>query len=179
MPQEGSFPTHRHVPQPTRQNLPDRVVIRPAEREEAGLLSAIAYQAKAYWGYPQDWLVHWQVELTIRPEFIAWYWVHVAEIDQRVVGFYALAPASAHASLEHLWLLPEFIGKGLGRKLFDHAVKLAAAQGFDFIQIVADPNATGFYQHMGAVKSHEIRYQLFETERVLPVLRLEIHSGTE
>lgn len=179
MPEDSNFPTHPRDPQHAGHAIPDPVVIRPAELNEADMLSTIAYQAKAYWGYPQVWLMQWQAELTIRPEFISWHWIHVAEIDQQVVGFYALAPRSDHASLEHLWLLPEFIGIGLGKKLFEHAVKLAAAQGFGFIQIVADPNAVGFYQHMGAVKSHEIRYQLFDTERVLPVLRLVIHSGTE
>lgn len=178
MPQESDFPTSSTEPDFARRAFSAPALVRPAEQSEANLLSSIAMQAKAYWGYPQEWLELWQDELTITPQLISRHWVFVAEISKRVAGFYMLAARSDYASLEHLWLLPEFIRLGLGRKLFLHAKQLAASQGFPFIQIVADPNAVGFYQRMGAVIMRDIRYQLFQTERVLPVMRLDILSET-
>jgi GNAT superfamily N-acetyltransferase len=177
MPHEGSFSSSLQEVEPDKTGSPDQMIIRPAKLNEASLLSSIARQAKAYWGYPPEWLQHWQSELTITSEYISRHWVYIAG-QQQAAGFYVLAAHSDHASLEHLWLLPEFIGFGLGKQLFAHAKQLASSEGFRFIQLVADPNAFGFYQHMGAVKTHEMRYQLFGTERVLPVMRLDINSGS-
>ncbi len=65
-------------------------------------------------------------------------------------GFYALVERGSKVELEHLWVLPEHIGTGIGRALFDHAVRKAAALGATILSIEADPNAEGFYRRMGA-----------------------------
>jgi GNAT superfamily N-acetyltransferase len=57
---------------------------------------------------------------------------------------------SGEVELEHLWVSPEHIGTGIGRALFDHAVRRAAALGATTLSIEADPNAEGFYRRMGA-----------------------------
>ena len=39
--------------------------IRAADPADAVALSALAHRAKAYWGYPSEWLAHWSEELTL------------------------------------------------------------------------------------------------------------------
>ena len=51
--------------------------------------------------------------------------------------------------LEDLWVLPDYIGKDIGRKLFEHAIKQAQLSGADHLELDADPNATPFYTRMG------------------------------
>jgi GNAT superfamily N-acetyltransferase len=46
--------------------------------------------------------------------------------------------------------LPKRIGRGIGRALFDHAVRRAASLGAGSVRIEADPYAEGFYRRMGA-----------------------------
>ena len=54
------------------------------------MLTAIAWAAKANWGYPADWMEQWRVELTITPEFIAENATFLADLDGQIVGFHAL-----------------------------------------------------------------------------------------
>jgi GNAT superfamily N-acetyltransferase len=65
---------------------------------------------------------------------------------------------------------------GLGRALFDHAVRRAAGLGAEVLAIEADPSAEGFYRRMGARRVGEIVYNLDGRERVLPLLAVEIRS---
>jgi GNAT superfamily N-acetyltransferase len=153
-----------------------RVQIVRARPADAGALTAIAYAAKRYWDYPLRWLEAWREELTIRPEFIAAHAqaVYAAVIDERMIGFYALACVDRQATLEHLWVLPEAIGQGIGRVLFEHAVQQARDLGAQTLAITADPNAAGFYMRMGARRVGEKVYQLEGQWRRLPQLALDI-----
>ncbi len=62
-----------------------------AEISDAAALSAIAWAAKAHWGYPPHWMEEWRDLLTITPGFIARNETFAALIDRQPVGFYALA----------------------------------------------------------------------------------------
>jgi GNAT superfamily N-acetyltransferase len=149
-----------------------RVTIRPAEPSEAAALTALAQAGKRHWGYPGPWLEAWRELLTIPPNYITGNAVYCAEDEAgRVVGFYALERDGSRSRLEHLWLAPPVIGHGVGRQLFEHAVRTAGALGADELLIEADPNAEGFYRHLGAERVGEVVSRLTGTERVLPRLR--------
>ena len=59
---------------------------RAARLEEAAQLSAIAHAAKRHWGYPEAWIQHWRLTLTITPEYIARNPTFVAEDFYRKMG---------------------------------------------------------------------------------------------
>ncbi len=73
-------------------------------------------------------------------------------------------------SLEHLWILPERIGQGIGRALFQHAVERAAARGATSLTIEADPHAEPFYLHMGATRVGAVTSEVDGQRRELPLL---------
>jgi ribosomal protein S18 acetylase RimI-like enzyme len=101
--------------------------IRKATAEDAREVSEIARAAKAHWNYPEKWLALWREALTIEPEFILENEVYATAETDRIAGLYALVIAGDRARLEHLWISPEFIGTGIGRRLFMHAAERAAA----------------------------------------------------
>jgi GNAT superfamily N-acetyltransferase len=141
-----------------------------AKPEDADVLTEIAFAAKRHWGYPERWIQSWRDILTISPEFIAANVAYSAIEDDRVVGFYLFTTESDGLHLDHLWIMPSAMGRGIGRALFEHAVEQASALGFRAIKIEADPNAEGFYQRMGA---RRIGIQVTEIEgerRELPLL---------
>jgi GNAT superfamily N-acetyltransferase len=151
------------------------VTIRPAAPSEAEVLTALALAGKQYWGYPELWLEAWRGSLTITPEYVAAHLVFCAEdATERVVGFYALQRDGEHCQLEHLWLAPSVIGGGLGRRLFQRAMQTAQALRAAELLIEADPNAEGFYLHMGARRIGETVSRLTGEERVLPQLRYDL-----
>lgn len=147
-----------------------------AEAGDAGVLTRISFAAKRHWGYPQRWIEGWREALTITPEFVRGNEVHVAVVDGEPAGFYALVGKGAEVEVEHLWVLPERIGTGVGRAFFDHAMRRAAALGAGSVRIEADPNAEGFYRRMGARRAGENVYEIEGRERVLPLLIVEILS---
>ncbi|MFJ2031853.1 GNAT family N-acetyltransferase [Streptosporangium sp. NPDC087985] len=51
-----------------------------------------------------------------------------------------------------LFVEPDAIGQGVGRRLFEHATATAANLGFARLTIDADPNAEPFYLAMGATQ---------------------------
>jgi GNAT superfamily N-acetyltransferase len=148
--------------------------IRRAAPEDAGSLSRIAFAAKRYWGYPESWMKRWKESLTITPEFVRNNEAYAAVSGGEPVAFYALTGKGRKVELEHLWVSPGWIGKGIGRVLFEHAMREAASGGADAVEIEADPNAEGFYRHMGARRIGENVYEIDGHERVLPLMVVEI-----
>ena len=153
------------------------IQIVPAKPEDAATLTAIAFAAKRHWGYPDRWIENWRDMLTVTPEFIAGHETFSAVIGGKSVGFYALGQKNSKLDLVHLWVLPDWMGRGIGRLLFGHAVQRAKALGFRELEIESDPNAEGFYQHLGAqrvgVRVHTIEQQ----RRELPVLIYQLNQG--
>lgn len=152
-------------------------IVRAAP-ELAETLTRIALAAKRYWGYPERWIEIWTPILTFTPEYVAENPTFVAVEDGDPVGFYALilAPDRSRAQLDHLWITPEWIGRGLGRALFEHAAATARELGVDVVDIEAEPYAEPFYRHMGARRTGERTGQIEDQPRVLPLMELDLGS---
>ena len=151
--------------------------INRANPSDAETLSAIARAAKAHWGYPPHWMERWREQLTIMPEFIVANETFAATIDGQIVGFHALLETAENLRLEHLWVLPERIGQGIGRNLFTHAVERATLRGARCLAIEADPNAEPFYLHLGAVRIGATTSEIDGHRRELPLLAFDLPSS--
>jgi GNAT superfamily N-acetyltransferase len=157
--------------------LNSRVDILPATPEAADALTRIAFAAKRYWGYPESWIQHWRESLTITLEFVRNNRVYAAVSGGEPCAFYALTGAGGE--LEHLWVSPGWIGSGVGRLLFEHAMREAARRGASAVTIEADPNAEGFYLRMGARRVGENVYEIEDRKRKLPLLTGELSKPIE
>lgn len=132
------------------------VVFRAARGDEADVLTEVALRSKGYWGYAPDFLEACRAELTFRPPDVAARRIVVADSPAGVVGFYSIDGQPPDGELGNLWVVPERIGTGLGRRLWDHAVATARQGGYASLRIEADPNAAGFYRAMGAERVGEV-----------------------
>ena len=147
--------------------------IRQAKPEEAELLTKIALDAKSYWGYPPDWIKYWEDDLTVSPDFIRSNHVFVADDEGDVRGFYALCVTGEKADLEHMWVRPDYIGTGIGKELFLDAMDRAAGLAVRKVELSADPNAAGFYEHLGAKQIGETQSEVHGVYRKLPRMKIE------
>ena len=129
--------------------------IRRARVQEHEELSRIALEAKAHWGYRAEDLARWQADLTASPDSLTQLPTFVAELEGHITGFFQLSFEPNGPELEHLWVLPAHMGKGIGRTLLERAVREVAARGYDKLLIDADPNAERFYIACGAVRTGE------------------------
>ena len=145
-----------------------------ARPDDAPTLTEIAFAAKRHWGYPERWIASWSHLLTVEPESIAQQETYTAYVDGAPVGFYSLGRRLDRMYLDHLWVLPQAMRRGVGRALFVHAVGRVRAAGFDALEIESDPNAAGFYEHLGACRVATSVTELEGRPRELPVLIYEI-----
>ena len=151
--------------------LDRRINIRPAQGHEAEALSALALKAKASWGYAADTIELWKQDLSISTDAITSRPTFVAAVGDEIVGFYSLLPSNHSWKLDHLWVLPQFMDRGIGRALVAHALKTAAGGGASSVTVDADPNAESFYLACGADRCGEVPAPIpGQPERVRPQL---------
>ncbi|MEO8308684.1 MAG: GNAT family N-acetyltransferase [Pseudomonadota bacterium] len=127
--------------------------IRAAQADEAGLLSQLAMDSKTSWGYAPDVMEAWRSDLTITPDAIAAHLVYVAEEHGMVVGFYMLQAAGPTWVLEHLWVRPDRMRRGVGSQMLQSVLSTANHSGLSRVHVAADPNAAGFYERQGGVRA--------------------------
>ncbi len=151
--------------------------IRRATTDDAATLTAIAHAAKRHWGYPEQWIESWSDQLTLSAAYLRKHEVHVSIVEGRPVGFYALEQSTERMELGHLWVIPEMIGRGMGRRLFSHAVERATAAGVDAIEILSDPNAESFYEKMGARTVGRVDASVDDVVRYLPRMQIDLTGG--
>src|SRR4028118_1895573 len=106
----------------------DEVEVRRAGPGDAGALGRVAFAAKGPWGYAGHWMELWRPGLEVSPAFVRDNEVYIAVSGGKAVGFYALVGGGQRLDLEHLWVLPAWIGTGLGRRLFEDAVRRRPAR---------------------------------------------------
>ncbi len=144
-----------------------------ATPEDATTLTEIAFAAKRHWVYPEGWISAWTPLLTVEPRSIVEQETYTAYVDGEPVGFYSLSHGPDRLCLEHLWVLPRAMRRGVGRALFHHAVGRVTALGFKTLEIESDPNAAGFYERMGARRVATAVTELEGRTRELPVFVYE------
>jgi len=151
------------------------VDVRAAVVPDLDELTAIAHAAKRSWGYSERWIASWKRELTFTEATLREQQVFVVEVAGAIAGVCGLRPAASQWELEHLWVLPERMGHGIGSLLLEHARSVALAAGASAIRIVSDPQAVRFYTRRGAYRIGDLASSI--PGRRLPVLRLALDRG--
>lgn len=147
--------------------------IRQGVANDTATLSNIAFRSKAYWGYDADFMEACRGELTYDANHLPATYFGVLE-DPMVIGFYALDIKTKDTmELSALFVEPEFIGRGYGKALMNHAKIQAKVFGASAIEVQADPNALAFYQAMGGIENGK-RESSSIAGRLLPVLLFEL-----
>ncbi len=152
------------------------MLLRQAQLYEAGQLSRLCFQSKAHWGYSDEFMETCRQELTVTEADISSDIVFVAQSQQAMAGVAHLIVTDQPAMLEKLFIVPDFIGQGVGALLFEKIVdelKILKEKGPSSFLIISDPYAKGFYEKMGA---HLIGTVPSDTwpDRDLPLLEFKV-----
>ena len=141
--------------------------------DEICQLTTLALRSKGHWGYSARQMAAWRADLALSPAWVGKQWLHVALLDNDIAGLFAVIDDAGEWKLEHLWVAPEAMGKGVGRALIRVACQTARRFGASELTVHADPNAAGFYTACGGVKVGELCAPIEgDPARVLPVFRL-------
>jgi ribosomal protein S18 acetylase RimI-like enzyme len=146
--------------------------IRRARASDLPELTRIAHAAKRHWNYSDELITLWRDDLTVTSDDLQDDLVFCAERDGTLAGFYSVSGDGPSREIEHMWVLPEHIGSGIGRALFEHMTAELRAAGVELLRIESDPNAVGFYERMGARRIGDV--PATPAGRTLPLLELAI-----
>ncbi len=144
------------------------VRFRTAQIEDLGILNTISFRSKGHWGYGQELLDQWKDQLTIREQQFQDQQMLVAMWDDLPIGFCSIAENQENYEILHLWVLPEYIGQGYGKKLLQTTIKRFAKRSVPII-VEADPNAEPFYQSQGFSTFDKV--ESYPPGRFLPVMK--------
>lgn len=160
-------------------------MIRRAKNSEFEFLTKLSFRSKGYWGYPEAFFEVWSDELTITPRYINENDVYAYEIEGLVAGYYSITELKNDIEisgviitkgfwLEHMFIDPKNIGKGIGTQLFQHLQRRCSAKNIAQFGILSDPNAIGFYQEMGCMYVGE--YPSTIQNRTIPHLVFQLQD---
>ncbi len=143
--------------------------IRPAATHEFGRLTEIAYKSEAYWGYDSDYMNNFKTYYSVSEEFINCNPTFVIEEDSNIVGFYGVFTKNNQTELEYFFILPQYIGQGYGKRMWNHLLKECYKADIKEFNIVTSPQAVEFYLKMGATPVREVE-SLLKKGRMIPQL---------
>ena len=103
----------------------------------------------AYWPHDAAYLAEANRLLSLNAQDLVRDEAWVVERAGIPVGYYRLTLHGDVAEIEELFLEPEWIGHGIGRRLFEHAVGSARRRGCARLEWETDADAAGFYRAMG------------------------------
>lgn len=86
---------------------------------------------------------------TLTAEYVTRYPVFVATEGSRLVGFYALEEEGELWTLRHLWVAPEWTGRGRGRWMFTDAVRRVRRSHAAALRLYPEPGSEPFFLRMG------------------------------
>ncbi|WBX70890.1 GNAT family N-acetyltransferase [Tenacibaculum retecalamus] len=148
-------------------------MIQIASTKDIELLTNIALLSKAYWGYPNELIESWRSDLTVTPKMIEDAFVYKFVQNNKIAGFYILnQPIKNNIELEMLFILPEFIGKGIGKRLLLHAFEKARKLNINKLTLLADPNAVDFYKSQGFIIIDKKESTI--PNRFLPIMQADL-----
>ncbi|WP_346935612.1 GNAT family N-acetyltransferase [Clostridium sp.] len=143
--------------------------IRRAKVGEASILTNIAINSEAYWGYDEEYMESFKNTYGVSENYISNYPTFLIEDNQIIVGFYSILMNVGETELEYFFINPNYIGKGYGKLLWNHVIENAKNLNIKQLEIVTSPEAIDFYIKMGAVKIGEVE-SLVKVGRKIPRL---------
>ena len=128
-----------------------KLVFRRGQAEDRDVLDEMTLAGVRYWGHDVHHPEAYQglVESLTSQDGPEAHTVFLLKDEAEVVAFYELQDRDGYVELVRMFMRPDLIGHGFGKKLWNHAVDRAAGN-HDRMLILSDPSAIGFYTAMGA-----------------------------
>ena len=141
--------------------------------EDSEVLTEITKKSKAYWGYSDEQMEKWSELLTITKNYIETNNVYKLLNDGLTVGYYSYIYLNKkEVKLDNLFVLPNYIGTGLGKLLMNNFLDRIKNTEIEKIILDSEPNAEKFYGYFGFKKVGQIETSI--KGRYLPIMELRI-----
>ena len=153
----------------------DAVSFRRALPSEAGATRDLIVRSMGHWNHAPGYLEEARELISLSADDLrrddAW----VVQVDGAVAGFYRLSRTDESAEIEEFHLEPPMIGRGIGRRMFEHASERARDMGARWLVWSTDANSLGFYLRMGGEITGTEPSQI-EGDEPLTCMRLDLRG---
>ena len=164
----------------------ENYTIRSASADDADRLTELSFASKRYWRYPEHYFQVWKQELTITKSYIKQHTVYTLRNTTAIIGYYGLVELKEQVAvpgivlwpgywLDHMFVDPDHIGKGIGRMLFDHLCSLCKQRRIETVHLLADPKAMKFYEKMGCLYQEDVASTISGRCVALMVKTIKLH----
>jgi predicted N-acetyltransferase YhbS len=152
------------------------VTIRDAQESEREALERLQRRSSMHQPMYRAQLAAHPDAIELPAEQITAGLLRVAEQNGAVVGFAVLLERSGNAcELDGLFVEPERMRAGVGRRLVDDAKRIARERGATRIDVLATPQAVAFYEAVGFVPAGQAQTRFGPAPRMS--LSLVCESG--
>lgn len=149
------------------------LVITKSTLEDHEILTDITKKSKAYWGYSDEQIEIWSELLIITKNYIEINHVYKLIIEDKTVGYYSYFYLNEkEVKLDNLFVLPNYIGTGLGKLLMNNFLNRIKNSEIEKIILDSEPNAEKFYDYFGFKKVGQIETSI--KNRYLPIMELRV-----
>jgi len=148
-------------------------VMEKVQITDALALTELTIRSKDYWNYGTDQIDKWIADLTITEEYITENILYKLINNNRILGYYSLIRESdLIIKMDNLFIEPEYIGKGFGSVLLNHACERSLSLGYKIMNLDADPHAEQFYIRHGFKVIGQLPTSI--KGRFLPIMKKEL-----
>jgi N-acetylglutamate synthase-like GNAT family acetyltransferase len=121
-----------------------------ARKQALAEINALIARSKAHWSWPEGYLKQALLLHSVSPTYLrSNHCFEVLDANDQLIAFFSLVVDEARVVLDNLWVTPDLIGKGIGRRACERVFLLAREQGWTELWVLPDPPAEGFYVKMG------------------------------
>jgi N-acetylglutamate synthase-like GNAT family acetyltransferase len=151
------------------------IEIVKSEINDSEVLTAITKKSKAYWGYSDYQIEKWSDVLTITKTYIEVNDVYKLVKDDLIIGYYSYFNLSKDlVKLDNLFLLPNFIGTGLGKMLINDFFERINNSEIKKIVLESEPKVEKFYEKFGFNTVAQQKTSL--KNRYLPIMEKTVND---
>jgi GNAT superfamily N-acetyltransferase len=144
--------------------------IKLAKISDRDTINLIMRRSLTHWCHDDDYINIFMNKLAVTDDYIKTQSVHLTYSDNQLCGFFSFKNKK---ELDSLFLLPEFIGKGLGRLAWNSLCEYAGKQNLTEFVIYSQPGSEGFYLKMGSEKIGE-QTSFIKQGMMIPILKYKL-----
>jgi streptomycin 6-kinase len=148
-----------------------KIAIQNAILSDLQKINNLVRLSKGYWGYDTTFMDKFMEIFGMTAEHFPHNHTFLLMIEAHLAGLYSFFITKEDTlELEYFFLHPDYIGKGLGRQLWEFCCKTARALKKKEFILWSDPNAEEFYTKMGCQKIAEKESPIMPN-RAIPILK--------
>jgi GNAT superfamily N-acetyltransferase len=154
--------------------------VRRARDANVEEINRVIVASKSHWDYPRSYLEAALPLLVIDESYLAEHLCfEVVDEAANVVCFFAVTEDTGEHRLDHLWVRPDRLRRGIGRRACEHVFALARRYRWPVLLVLADPPAHGFYRRMGFEDTDMRVPSRVPNGPAFPVLQKHFDDGDE